>query len=389
MSLATDTRANQSHEVGTVGAGSVSVRMLSPLYATTAYPKGCFKWMLSRAGVAAGAVGWPGDWNPFWTEQRDRNQMNCDPTVVVVKLERANRNARAHAPRLGFTLIELLVVIAIIAILASLLLPVLGKAKDRALAISCLSNTKQMGIGINLYANDYRDVFPRLVPWWTPGPYRNLSGQICGGEWFLRDHVTPNTPAPLLVPYLANSKIWVCPKRKRGLTYKTVPGLFDPSVTGFLSYGFNYCGVFGTVDPRDGNMVNAKPFKAASAQRPSEMVAISDTSGSNDPNNTPAAAWLDSYWAGASGPTLPVDGFENCRLQTANAKHNYRVNIVFVDGHSEPNLPSRLTWGQFYGVFTPGVALKTSPSTAISSVMSEAPISSSDRDKVEWVPSSQ
>ena len=76
-----------------------------------------------------------------------------------------------------FSLIELLIVIAIIAILSSLLLPALKKAKEKAHEIVCASNLKQSGIGILQYANDFNG--------WTPCAYRPWSGGLQWGRWLI------------------------------------------------------------------------------------------------------------------------------------------------------------------------------------------------------------
>jgi prepilin-type N-terminal cleavage/methylation domain-containing protein/prepilin-type processing-associated H-X9-DG protein len=113
--------------------------------------------------------------------------------------------------RHGFTLIELLVVIAIIAILAAILFPVFAQAREKARQTSCLSNCKQIGLGITMYLNDWDETFPRMddcintpIPWkpdavGCTGPYGRRINHFKWQYWVWL--------------YIKNIDIFFCPSR--------------------------------------------------------------------------------------------------------------------------------------------------------------------------------
>ncbi len=92
----------------------------------------------------------------------------------------------------AFTLIELLVVIAIIAILAAILFPVFAQAREKARQTSCLSNAKQLGLGVMMYAQDYDEQYPMTANYGMPSATRMI--------W-----------SDMVVPYLKNKDIFKCP----------------------------------------------------------------------------------------------------------------------------------------------------------------------------------
>jgi prepilin-type N-terminal cleavage/methylation domain-containing protein len=143
----------------------------------------------------------------------------------------------------GFTLIELLVVIAIIAILAAILFPVFAQAKESAKKTACLSNTKQMGIGLYLYLNDYDDNLP-MANYPDNGTTSAFSYRAEGNA--ATSYPAENW-ADIIQPYVKNYAVFKCADDSSG------PLVFDGSnVPGYpLSYALNmyiYLGLGGWAD---------------------------------------------------------------------------------------------------------------------------------------------
>ncbi len=110
--------------------------------------------------------------------------------------------------RHGFTLIELLVVLSILALLAAILFPVFSSVRARARQTACLSNLRQIGLGVFLYAQDEDDLFPRG----GDAADRNTDDwrTADGGKYWPEAHLLPSLQ-DVLRPYVPGKELWHCP----------------------------------------------------------------------------------------------------------------------------------------------------------------------------------
>lgn len=232
-----------------------------------------------------------------------------------------------HPARRAFTLIELLVVIAIIAILAAILFPVFAQAREKARQTSCVSNTRQMGLAVTMYVQDYEGY-----------PFHSSPSSF-----------KPRTRWPdYIFPYVKNEQLFICPSLPRNLVNK--PWAHDASRKhGGYGYNYQYLG-------------NARfPFTATESMigAPAETIAIADTNGVafDDPSKDPAKLGgtyaIDPPLSSLRGsrPSTPGDGFYGggsecggkwgCRSVPAD-RHLQLVSVTFADGHSKAMRLSKL-----------------------------------------------
>lgn len=233
----------------------------------------------------------------------------------------------------GFTLIELLVVIAIIAILAAILFPVFAKAREKARQTACLSNSKQLGLAIMQYVQDYDELFPceqRL----GPGPYSQLdapAGTTIQPNWFAA-----------IFPYTKSIAVNICPDAPPTTTANTNK---PPMANSATSYSHN--GLLGTVIPDTVGGVVApipSPLPVAAMTgiaRPSELMEFEDT-GQTWRNSQPfprySGNWRDPVHTGLVDKSLQL--------------HSDGMNMCFVDGHAKWIPASAVMVGTVYNPAT-------------------------------------
>jgi len=245
-------------------------------------------------------------------------------------------NVKKIRKSFAFTLVELLVVIAIIALLLSILMPALGRAKELARQVRCGHNLKQIGLSIQLYTQDYSGYhIPNYIPY------------TCDWSTIVMSYLSNGKVTPSYRAYQnANPQAYdivFCPSMKtRGYTGNSFP------ITGYYSnYAINFT-TFTYVYDKFGKITGG--FKVASVPEPSRTGDVFDTCGYSmgPPARSVGVSAVYQITAGDLNQGVGWVHGSKDRIMQRNGK----CNVIFLDGHveglSDPGTgnPLRIKYGR-------------------------------------------
>ena len=264
-------------------------------------------------------------------------------------LNRSRVNRRPRGPVKAFTLIELLVVIAIIAILAAILFPVFAQARGKARQAACLSNMKQINLGLLQYEQDYDETFPNSFNGCNSGRIQNPldpNDKIGGSTGVGRRPIWHG----VIYPYIKSWDIYSCPSDADNKPTNPVDAYH------YISYGYNYGylaeynGAVTCSDGATGPVFIGIPV--AQVKRPANIITLVDNSGRNPA--TASSYFLSgsvvappdtirsqrTFYAETGGWGLGCQNYHGGLLGNkwdslggAEMRHNGGANTGFVDGH--------------------------------------------------------
>ncbi|MDW8344076.1 MAG: type II secretion system protein [Verrucomicrobiae bacterium] len=198
----------------------------------------------------------------------------------------------------GFTLVELLVVVAIIGLLSAVTLPAIARARDKARAIRCLTQMRQLSLSLHAFADDRQDTWPR-----------SSHSAAAHGELPWNQAIAPYLGSSLDRWTQLTNGVYRCPSKKE---------------TGWRSHGLN---VYFELDPAHDDYVGSPTTwrRRTDTPRPHSTVLLAEIPGSTD-------HVMAHFW------TSPNDATD-----VAPTRHNGRANHLMADGHGEL-LPLAMTY---------------------------------------------
>ncbi|MBC8134373.1 MAG: DUF1559 domain-containing protein [Fibrella sp.] len=258
----------------------------------------------------------------------------------------------------AFTLIELLVVIAIIAILAAILFPVFAQAREKARAASCLSNTKQLGLAMMQYTQDYDEVYVNGT--YHYNPIGGWAGQIypyvkSAGVYRCPNDVDLPNPNPAIatnpVSFGMNRNFGIQgnnslpnPNKIPNVAY-ALADLTAPAKTVLLFEVEGNVGINTTLPATEspyGTNWNSSPFGTGGLHNNSPSGG--GTFGACPPGGGPPATGSLKYATGYMGGR-PMTVANACRFTGPQGRHNQGSNFLFGDGHAKWHRGSQVSSG--------------------------------------------